>query len=168
MVDDAGQHVGSGRVGLGSAEAGAHSTVVLTQESLATVEAPSSHSESQRRTVFDWTGSWSDSTFPPLTRLSGQKAQPGDKGGNVGKGGEVGTDFCQQHLCGQRVNARHLSEIDPESAVEILPEADRFVSPRDFGGLRALGMGSLAGSTWAGSSDNRCLTFSSTSAISCW
>src|SRR5208282_4636163 len=60
------------------------------------------------------------------------KSQPRGKFADVGEGGEVGADFCQQPLCRQRVNAGHLSEVDPESAVEILPQADQLASPRGF------------------------------------
>ncbi len=52
VVDYPGQLVGGGRDGFESTEAGAHSKEALPGERLGPVKALSSHSESQRRTVF--------------------------------------------------------------------------------------------------------------------
>src|ERR1051326_694137 len=120
--------MGGSSDGFGSAQTGTHSTKVFSQERFAPVEALSGHSESQGRTVFRWTGPGGQH-LPTTDALVRAKAQPRRKGGDSRKRGKVGTDFGQEHLCRQGVDPRHLSEINSESAIEILPEADRFVSP---------------------------------------
>src|SRR5438552_12585657 len=106
--------MGGGRDGFGSTEAGAHATEVLSQERFAPVEALSSHSESQRRAVFCWTspGRQHLSAADTLVRA---KAQPRGKGSDIGEGREVGTDFCQQPLCRQGMDAGYLSECNTKT-----------------------------------------------------